>query len=48
MAASSHRRSVLQELAALPDVIEQLGGPSGVPQVIAAVEDVARWWPDTP
>jgi hypothetical protein len=44
--ASRHRAAVLQELAALPDVVHRLGGKEAVAAIVVAVEDVARWWPD--
>jgi hypothetical protein len=43
--ASRSRRPVLQELEALADVIAALGGRDAVADVVAAVEDVDRWWP---
>jgi hypothetical protein len=46
-AASRHRAAVLQELAALPDVLQRLGGRVALLEIVTAVEDVARWWPDT-
>lgn len=46
-AASRHRAAVLQELAALPDVLERLGDSDALLEIVTAVEDVARWWPDT-
>jgi hypothetical protein len=45
-AASRHRAAVLQELASLPDVVERLGGRVAVGEIVTAVEDIARWWPD--
>ena len=46
--AASSRAAVLQELAALPDVVYRLGGRDAIAGIVSAVEDVARWWPDAP
>jgi hypothetical protein len=47
-ATSGHRADVFCELAALPDVAYRLGGGKAVEAIVVAVEDVARWWPDSP
>jgi hypothetical protein len=46
--ASKQRAAVLEELAALPNVVHRLGGSEAVVAIVTAVEDVARWWPDAP
>jgi len=46
MTASRHRAAVLEELASLPDVVECLGGSAAITEIVTAIEDVARWWPD--
>ncbi len=47
VASSAHRADVLGDVSATPEILFRLGGAAAVDQVVTAIEDVARWWPDT-
>lgn len=46
-AASRSRSAVLREVTALAILLDQWGGEQAMDGIAAAVNDAARWWPDT-